>query len=69
MVRAAELLLLLLGLSGSLRAQLPPPPTVIINLDEDPELRWLPLKKVFDVDYLSKAAAEIIECIEVTHHG
>ncbi|MEQ2300303.1 hypothetical protein AMECASPLE_024051, partial [Ameca splendens] len=61
MVRAAELLLLLLGLSGSLRAQLPPPPTVVINLDEDPELRWLPLKKVFDVDYLSKAAAEIIE--------
>ncbi|XP_047203846.1 N-acylethanolamine-hydrolyzing acid amidase-like isoform X2 [Girardinichthys multiradiatus] len=61
MVRAAELLLLLLGLSGSLRAQLPPPPTVVINLDLDPELRWLPLKKVFDVDYLSKAAAEIIE--------
>uniref|UniRef100_A0A3Q2DD85 Acid ceramidase N-terminal domain-containing protein n=1 Tax=Cyprinodon variegatus TaxID=28743 RepID=A0A3Q2DD85_CYPVA len=64
MVRTAglllPLLLLLLGLSGSLRAQISPP-TILINLDDDPELRWLPLKKVFDPDYLSKAAAEIIE--------
>ncbi|KAM4740757.1 LOW QUALITY PROTEIN: N-acylethanolamine-hydrolyzing acid amidase-like [Anableps anableps] len=68
---AELLLLLLLGLSGSLRAQLPPPPTVVINLDQEPELRWLALKKVFDVDYLSKAAAEIIEAIvpKWVHHA
>ncbi|KAM4582797.1 N-acylethanolamine-hydrolyzing acid amidase-like [Fundulus diaphanus] len=70
MVRTAELLLLL-GLSGVLRAQLPPPPTVVINLDLDPELRWLPLKTVFDVDYLSRAAAQIIESIvpKWVHHA
>ncbi|KAM4588879.1 N-acylethanolamine-hydrolyzing acid amidase-like [Odontesthes bonariensis] len=53
-------LLLLLGLAASCRAQ-QAPPTVNINLDEDPAVRWKPLVKVFDVDYLRKAAAEIID--------
>lgn len=59
MVRAAAAVLLL-GLVASSRAQFAPP-TVNISLDEDPEVRWLPLIKVFDVDYLKKAAAEVIE--------
>lgn len=52
--------LLLLGLVVSCRADFAPP-TLNISLDEDPEVRWMPLIKVFDVDYLKKAAAEVIE--------
>uniref|UniRef100_A0A4W6EL77 N-acylethanolamine-hydrolyzing acid amidase n=1 Tax=Lates calcarifer TaxID=8187 RepID=A0A4W6EL77_LATCA len=37
------------------------PPTVNISLDVDPEVRWMPLLEVFDVDYLKKAAAEVID--------
>lgn len=51
---------LLLVLVVSCRADFPPP-TVNISLDEDPEVRWAPLTKVFDVDYLNKAAAEVID--------
>ncbi|XP_068576676.1 N-acylethanolamine-hydrolyzing acid amidase-like [Cebidichthys violaceus] len=52
---------LLLGLAVvSCRAQVHPP-TVNISLDEDPEVRWEPLVKAFDVDYLRKAAAEVID--------
>lgn len=51
---------LLLGLVLSLRAEIAPP-TLNISLDEDPEVRWDPLVKAFDVEYLKKAAAEIIE--------
>lgn len=51
---------LLLGLVLSLRAEFAPP-TLNISLDEDPEVRWDPLIKAFDVEYLKKAAAEIIE--------
>lgn len=57
MLRAAALLL---GLVLSLRADFAPP-TVNINLDDDPEVRWEPLSKAFNVEYLKKAAAEIIE--------
>ena len=57
MARAA---VLLLGLFAACRAQFAPP-TVNISLDEDPEVRWAPLTKVFDVEYLKKAAAEVIE--------
>ncbi|KAM8757476.1 N-acylethanolamine-hydrolyzing acid amidase-like [Acanthopagrus schlegelii] len=61
MARAAVLLrLLLLGLFAACRAQFAPP-TVNISLDEDPEVRWAPLTKVFDVEYLNKAAAEVID--------
>uniref|UniRef100_A0A3P9IC63 N-acylethanolamine-hydrolyzing acid amidase n=1 Tax=Oryzias latipes TaxID=8090 RepID=A0A3P9IC63_ORYLA len=53
--------LLLLPLLGpQCRAQVAPP-TVSISLDEDPEERWKPLLKVFDVAYLNKAAAAIID--------
>ncbi|XP_056887327.1 N-acylethanolamine-hydrolyzing acid amidase-like [Takifugu flavidus] len=51
---------LLLGLVLSLRAEFAPP-TLNISLDEDPEVRWDPLIKAFDVEYLKKAAAEIID--------
>lgn len=60
MVRALVLLLLLLGLVASCRAEFAPP-TLNISLDEDPEVRWMPLIKAFDVDYLKQAAAEVIE--------
>lgn len=51
---------LLLGLVLSLRAEFAPP-TLNISLDDDPKVRWEPLSKAFDVEYLKKAAAEIIE--------
>lgn len=60
MMLPATVLLLLLGLVVSCRADFAPP-TLNISLDEDPEVRWMPLIKVFDVDYLKKAAAEVIE--------
>nr|CBN80989.1 N-acylethanolamine-hydrolyzing acid amidase [Dicentrarchus labrax] len=50
---------LLLGLAVC-RAEFAPP-TVNISLDEDPEVRWAPLLKVFDVDFLNKAGAEVID--------
>lgn len=53
-------IVLLLGLAVSCRAEFAPP-TVNISLDDRPEVRWMPLLKVFNVDYLKKAAAEIIE--------
>ncbi|XP_040014414.1 N-acylethanolamine-hydrolyzing acid amidase-like [Xiphias gladius] len=37
------------------------PPTVNVSLDEDPEVRWMPLLKVFDADFLKKAGAEVID--------
>ncbi|XP_062271556.1 N-acylethanolamine-hydrolyzing acid amidase-like [Scomber scombrus] len=57
MQRAA---VLLLGLVLSCRANLAPP-TVNISLDAHPEERWMPLLKVFDIDFLKKAAAEVID--------
>ncbi|XP_006784890.1 N-acylethanolamine-hydrolyzing acid amidase-like [Neolamprologus brichardi] len=56
------LLLLLLGLAVSCRAQFAPP-TVNISLDEDPAVRWMPLAKVFDIDYVNKAAVEVIDYV------
>ncbi|XP_034554313.1 N-acylethanolamine-hydrolyzing acid amidase-like [Notolabrus celidotus] len=53
--------LLLLGLGvGSCQAEFAPP-TVNVSLDDDPEVRWNPLIKVFDIDFLKKAAAEVID--------
>nr|XP_046240676.1 N-acylethanolamine-hydrolyzing acid amidase-like [Scatophagus argus] len=57
MLRSA---VLLLGVVVLCRAEFTPP-TLNINLDEAPEKRWLPLVKVFDVDFLRKAAAEVID--------
>ncbi|XP_061916313.1 N-acylethanolamine-hydrolyzing acid amidase-like [Entelurus aequoreus] len=37
------------------------PPTININLDDDPKVRWEPILKVFDPDYLRRAAAEVID--------
>nr|XP_020448664.1 N-acylethanolamine-hydrolyzing acid amidase [Monopterus albus] len=51
---------LLLGVIASCRAEFAPP-TVNISLDEDPDVRWMPLLKVFDVEYLKKAATEVID--------
>lgn len=53
-------LLLALVLVPSGRAQFAPP-TVNISLDEDPAVRWDPLLAVFDMDFLRRAAAEVIE--------
>lgn len=53
-------LLLLLGLAASCRGEFAPP-TVNISLDDHPEVRWMPLATVFDIDYVNKAAAEVIE--------
>ncbi|XP_068170526.1 N-acylethanolamine-hydrolyzing acid amidase-like [Antennarius striatus] len=57
MVRVAALLV---GLVVSCQADFAPP-TVNVSLDEDPELRWKPLAQVFDVEFLKKAAADIID--------
>ncbi|XP_040059837.1 N-acylethanolamine-hydrolyzing acid amidase isoform X2 [Gasterosteus aculeatus] len=53
-------LLLALVLVPSGRAQFAPP-TVNISLDEDPAVRWDPLLAVFDMDFLRRAAAEVID--------
>ncbi|KAF7654335.1 hypothetical protein LDENG_00071310 [Lucifuga dentata] len=37
------------------------PPAVNISLDEAPELRWVPLLRVFDIHFLKEAAAEVID--------
>ncbi|XP_068598861.1 N-acylethanolamine-hydrolyzing acid amidase-like [Brachionichthys hirsutus] len=57
MVRVA---VLLIGLAVLCRAEFGPP-TVTVSLDEAPELRWKPLAQVFDVEFLRKAAADIID--------
>ncbi|XP_069007776.1 N-acylethanolamine-hydrolyzing acid amidase-like [Embiotoca jacksoni] len=60
MMLPAAVLLLLLGLVAPCWAQFAPP-AVNVSLDEDPEVRWAPLLKVFDVDYVNKLATEIID--------
>lgn len=60
MVRTEGPLLVLLALAASCQALLAPP-TLEINLDDKPEVRWMPLKKAFDVGYLKEVAAEIVE--------
>lgn len=52
--------LLLLGLVVSCESDFAPA-VVNVSLDDPPEVRWAPLFKVFDVDYLVKAGAEVIE--------
>uniref|UniRef100_A0A3Q3FXX6 N-acylethanolamine-hydrolyzing acid amidase n=1 Tax=Labrus bergylta TaxID=56723 RepID=A0A3Q3FXX6_9LABR len=59
MVTRAALLLLGLGVC-SCRAEIAPP-TLNISLDDDPEVRWVPLTEIFDADFLKKAAAEVID--------
>ncbi|XP_030647310.1 N-acylethanolamine-hydrolyzing acid amidase isoform X2 [Chanos chanos] len=39
------------------------PPLVNISLDVPAEQRWAPLVKLYDVDFLKKAAAQVIESI------
>lgn len=53
--------LFLLGLAGSCNALGFASPVVNISLDDPAEERWAPLLKVFDINYLKKAAAEVIE--------
>ncbi|CAB1319528.1 unnamed protein product [Coregonus sp. 'balchen'] len=52
--------LLLLSLVVSCEADFFPP-VVNVSLDDPPEVRWASLFKVFDVDYLQKAGAEVID--------
>ncbi|XP_056130559.1 N-acylethanolamine-hydrolyzing acid amidase-like [Lampris incognitus] len=56
----SPLILLSLTLSCCCGRNLPPP-VVNISLDDNPEMRWAPLLKVYDIDYLKKAAAEVID--------
>uniref|UniRef100_A0A8D3AX30 N-acylethanolamine-hydrolyzing acid amidase n=1 Tax=Scophthalmus maximus TaxID=52904 RepID=A0A8D3AX30_SCOMX len=53
----------LLGLAAlaALGQALLAPPTVNVSLDEGPELRWKPLLQVFDVEFLRRAGAEVID--------
>ncbi|KAK3538947.1 hypothetical protein QTP86_023550 [Hemibagrus guttatus] len=37
------------------------PPVVNISLDQDPKLRWWPLKNLYTQDFLQKAAAQVID--------
>ncbi|KAJ3602876.1 hypothetical protein NHX12_030621 [Muraenolepis orangiensis] len=37
------------------------PPLLNISLDEPPEARWAPILEVFDINFLNKAMAEIID--------
>ncbi|KAF5906630.1 N-acylethanolamine-hydrolyzing acid amidase, partial [Clarias magur] len=37
------------------------PPLVNISLDRPPEIRWLPLKDLYSIDVLQKAAAQVID--------
>ncbi|XP_017286018.1 N-acylethanolamine-hydrolyzing acid amidase [Kryptolebias marmoratus] len=55
------LLLLELSVSVSCRALTLAPPTLEINLDDKPEVRWTPLKEAYDIEYLKKAAADIVD--------
>ncbi|XP_058487756.1 N-acylethanolamine-hydrolyzing acid amidase-like [Solea solea] len=54
---AAGLLLAVLSLCQAEFAA----PTLNISLDDDPEVRWKSLLTVFDVDFLKKAGAEVID--------
>ncbi|XP_077429066.1 N-acylethanolamine-hydrolyzing acid amidase-like [Vanacampus margaritifer] len=57
LVRAA---VLLVGLAVSCSSDFAPP-TIDINLDDDPQFRWLPILKAFDSDFLKKAAQQVID--------
>ncbi|KAM6927895.1 N-acylethanolamine-hydrolyzing acid amidase-like [Xenentodon cancila] len=59
-MKPTAVLLIGIGLAASCRAQFAAP-TVHISLDQDPEVRWTPLLKVFNVDYVKQAAAKIID--------
>ncbi|KAG7493811.1 N-acylethanolamine-hydrolyzing acid amidase [Solea senegalensis] len=54
---AAGLLLAVLSLCQAEFAA----PTLNISLDDDPEIRWKSLLTIFDVDFLKKAGAEVID--------
>nr|XP_061814105.1 N-acylethanolamine-hydrolyzing acid amidase-like [Nerophis lumbriciformis] len=56
-VRSATLLLGLAVLCSSDFA----PPTININLDDDPQVRWMPIRNVFDADFLNRAARDVID--------
>ncbi|XP_038859439.1 N-acylethanolamine-hydrolyzing acid amidase-like [Salvelinus namaycush] len=62
--------LLLLGLVVSCESDFAPA-VVNVSLDDPPEVRWASLSKVFDVDYLVKAAAEVIDATipKWVHHA
>ncbi|XP_019735061.1 N-acylethanolamine-hydrolyzing acid amidase [Hippocampus comes] len=56
-VRAAALLVGLAAWCGSDVS----PPTIDVNLDDDPQVRWAPLFQVFDTDFLKRTAQEMID--------
>ncbi|XP_051933258.1 N-acylethanolamine-hydrolyzing acid amidase-like [Hippocampus zosterae] len=52
--------LLLLGLAARCRSDAAPP-TIDVNLDDDPRVRWAPLFQVFDTDFLKRTTREMID--------
>ncbi|XP_006898541.1 PREDICTED: N-acylethanolamine-hydrolyzing acid amidase [Elephantulus edwardii] len=56
------LLLLLAGARGSVESpsSLPAPPRFNVSLDAPPELRWIPVLRHYDLDYLRAAVARVI---------
>ncbi|XP_061640303.1 N-acylethanolamine-hydrolyzing acid amidase-like isoform X3 [Phyllopteryx taeniolatus] len=57
LVRAA---VLLVGLAVSCSSDFAPP-TIDVNLGDEPQVRWMPILKVFESDFLKKAAQEVID--------
>lgn len=54
------LLLLLAGAQVSAAASPPAPPLFNVSLDAAPELRWLPVLRHFDLDFLRTTMAHIL---------
>lgn len=57
---ALALMLLLAGAGLSAAAEPRAPPLFNVSLDAAPELRWLPVLRHFDEDYLRAAFAQIL---------
>ncbi|XP_077582484.1 N-acylethanolamine-hydrolyzing acid amidase-like [Stigmatopora nigra] len=52
--------ILLLGLAVSSSSGFAPP-TISIDLNDDPQVRWMPILDVFDADFLNRAAQDVID--------
>ncbi|XP_077458762.1 N-acylethanolamine-hydrolyzing acid amidase-like [Stigmatopora argus] len=52
--------ILLLGLAVSSSSDFAPP-TISIDLNDDPQVRWKPILDVFDADFLNRAAQDVID--------
>lgn len=57
---ALALMLLLAGAGVSAAAAPPAPPLFNVSLDAAPELRWLPVLRHFDLDFMRAAMAQVL---------